>query len=110
MRTLAIIGAGAIAALMTVSGAFAWTVEQPAKGGSAAGTAVDLSDNDAFQALQDKVNGKTPSSMGSFKVYGGVSSGAVSGLTSGNPYGIPSLGGPSAFSYSPNPGFRGTGN
>ncbi len=107
MRTLAIVGAGAIAAMMTVSGAWAWSEQQPVKGGSAAaGTAADLSDNEAFQALQDKVNGKTQSSMGSFKVYGGVGSGAVSGLTSGNPYGIPSLGGSSAFSYSPNPGFR----
>ncbi len=107
MRTLAIIGAGAIAALMTVSGAFAWTQEQPAKGGSSSGTAVDLSDNDAFQALQDKVNGKTELQVGSFQVYGGTVTGSATGLTGGNPYGVTTMRGPSAFSYSPNPGFRG---
>ena len=61
MRTLAMIGAGAIAALISVNRAFAWTQEQPSKSGGGSGTAVDLSDNDAFKALQDKVNGKTPS-------------------------------------------------
>ena len=107
MRTLAIISAGAIAALMTASGALAWTQEQPAKAGSGNGAAVDLSDNDAFQALQDKVNGKTESSMGSFQVYGGTVSGSAGSLSGGNPYGITSMRGPSAFSYSPTPGFRG---
>jgi hypothetical protein len=104
MRTLAMIGAVAIAALMAANGAWAWTQEQPAKAGN--GNAVNLSDNDAFQALQDKVNGKTDSSSG-FQVYGGVGSG-YAGFSGTNPYGIaPMSGRASAFSYSPTPGFRG---
>ena len=77
MRTLAMIGAGAIAALISVTGAFAWTQEQPAKSGGGGANAVDLSDNDAFQALQDKVNGKAPSSQSGFQVYGGVDAGSA---------------------------------
>ena len=108
MRTLAMIGAGAIAALISMNGAWAWTQEQPAKSGGGGANAVDLSDNDAFQALQDKVNGKTPTSGTGFQVYGGVDAGA--GFTGSNPYGVaPMRGRGSAFSYSPNPGFRGQG-
>jgi hypothetical protein len=110
MRTLAMIGAGAIAALISVNGAFAWTQEQPSKSGSGGANAVDLSDNDAFQALQDKVNGKTQAQSG-FQVYGGVDAGAGSGFTGSNPYSVaPLRGRASAFSYSPNPGFRGQGD
>ena len=111
MRTLAMIGAGAIAALISVNGAFAWTQEQPSKSGGGSGTAVDLSDNDAFQALQDKVNGKTPSSGTGFQVYTSTGTGSAAGLTGANPYGVAPMGGRgSAFSYSPNPGFRGQGD
>ncbi len=111
MRTLAMIGAGAIAALISVTGAFAWTQEQPAKSGGGGANAVDLSDNDAFQALQDKVNGKAPSSQSGFQVYGGVDAGAGTGFTGSNPYAVsPMRGRASAFSYSPNPGFRGPGD
>jgi hypothetical protein len=112
MRTLAVIGVVSVAALLAAGSAFAWTAEQPSKQDSnnaAAANAVDLSDNDAFQALQDKVNGKTQSQSG-FQVSGGVSSGYSSGLTGTNPYGVPALGSNSAFSYSPNPGFRGGAN
>ena len=111
MRTLAIIGAGAIAALISVIGAFAWTQEQPAKSGGGGANAGDLSDNDAFQALQDKVNGKTPESQSGFQVYTSTGTGSATGLTGGNPYGVaPLTGRGSAFSYSPNPGFRGQGD
>jgi hypothetical protein len=112
MRTLAMIGAGAIATLISVTGAFAWTQEQPAKSSGGASNAVDLSDNDAFQALQDKVNGKTPSSGTGFQVYGGTVTGsATTGFTGSNPYSVaPMSGRASAFSYSPNPGFRGQGD
>ena len=107
MRTFAMAGAASIAVLIAVSsGALAWTAEQPAQqqGGT---NAVDLSDPDNFQALQDKVNGKTDSQSG-LQFYGGVNSGATGGLTQANPYGIAPVGGRgSAFSYSPNPGFRG---
>lgn len=107
MRTLAMIGAGAIAALISMNGAWAWTQEQPSKSSAGSGTAVDLSDNDAFQALQDKVNGKTESQSG-FQVYGGVNAGTGTGFTGSNPYGVvPMHGRASAFSYSPIPGFRG---
>ncbi len=110
MRTLAMIGAGAIAALISMNGAWAWTQEQPSKSSAGSGTAVDLSDNDAFQALQDKVNGKTPSQSG-FQVYGGVDAGAGAGFNGSNPYSVaPMRGRASAFSYSPNPGFRGPGD
>ena len=106
MRTLAMIGAGAIAALISVTGAFAWTQEQPAKSGGGASNAVDLSDNDAFQALQDKVNGKTQPSSTGFQVYTGT--GSATGFTGAGPYGVAPMGGrASAFSYSPTPGFRG---
>ncbi len=105
MRTLAIIGAASIAALIAANGAWAWTQEQPAQGTN--GTAVDLSDPDNFKALQDKVNGKTDSSSG-FQVSGSVGSGAT-GLSGSNPSGIAPMGRGSAFSYSPNPGFRGQG-
>jgi hypothetical protein len=111
MRALAIIGAGAIAALISVTGAFAWTQEQPAKSGGGGANAVDLSDNDAFQALQDKVNGKAPESQSGFQVYTSAGTGSAVGLTGGNPYGVaPLTGRGSAFSYSPNPGFRGQGD
>jgi hypothetical protein len=104
MRTLALIGAASIAALISANGALAWTQEQPAKGGN--GNAVDLSDPDAFQALQDKVNGKTDSASG-FQITGGVGT-DYSGTTGANPYRVTPMGGRgSAFSYSPNPGFRG---
>jgi len=95
----------AIAVLIAASsGAFAWTAEQPAQQGAGA---IDLSDPDNFKALEDKVNGKTPSQSG-FQFYGGVSSGYSSGLSQANPYGVLPMGGRgSAFSYSPNPGFRG---
>jgi hypothetical protein len=133
MRTLAVIGAFSVAGLMAASSAFAWTQETPAKqdgGNGAAANAVDLSDNDAFQAMQDKVNGKTQS-MSGFQISAGtgygvghMGPGAVglsplngaggsnygAGLTGANPYGAPSLGGSSAFSYNPNPGFRGLNN
>lgn len=105
MRTLAMIGAGAIAALISMNGAWAWTQEQPAKAGSGGANAVDLSDNDAFQALQDKVNGKTPASQSGFQVYGGVDAGAGTGFTGSGM--TPMRSRASAFSYSPNPGFRG---
>lgn len=108
MRTFAMIAAASIAALMAASGgAWAWTQEQPAQMQQGV-NAADLSDPDNFKALQDKVNGNTDSSSG-FHFYGGANSG-FSGLTGANPYGVPSMGGGSAFSYSPNPGFRGTGN
>jgi hypothetical protein len=108
MRTLAMIGAGAIAALISVTGAFAWTQEQPAKSGGGGANAVDLSDNDAFQALQDKVNGKAPESQSGFQVYTSAGTGSATGLTGASPYGVAPLSGRgSAFSYSPNPGFRG---
>ena len=110
MRTLAMIGAGAIAALISMNGAWAWTQEQPAKSGGGGANAVDLSDNDAFQALQDKVNGKAPSSGTGFQVYGGVDAGAGTGFTGTNPYSVaPMRGRASGFNYSPNPGFRGQG-
>jgi hypothetical protein len=113
MRTLATIGAVSAAILLAASSAFAWTAEQPSKqdaNNAAAANAVDLSDNDAFQALQDKVNGKTQSQSG-FQIVGGTgASGSAAGLTGSNPYGVPSLNGGSAFSYSPNPGFRGGAN
>jgi hypothetical protein len=42
------------------------------------------------------------------QVYGGTVTGSATSLTGGNPYGVPPMrGGHSAFSYSPNPGFRG---
>lgn len=109
MRTFAILGAAAIAASMAASGAaLAWTQEQPAQQQSGA-NAVDLSDPDNFKALQDKVNGKTESNVGSFQIYGGAYGGASGGLTQANPYGVAPIGGRgSAFSYSPNPGFRGS--
>jgi hypothetical protein len=111
MRTLAMIGAGVIAALISMNGAWAWTQEQPSKSGGGGGTAVDLSDNDAFQALQDKVNGKTPSSGTGFQVYTSTGTGSATGFTGANPYGVaPMSGRASAFSYSPNPGFRGPGD
>jgi len=105
MRTLAMIGAVSIAALIAANGAWAWSQEQTAQG-SPNGTAVDLSDPENFQALQDKVNGKTQSQSG-FQVYSGVGSGPGS-LAGAGPYGITPPGSrSSAFSYSPNPGFRG---
>jgi hypothetical protein len=104
MRTLAFIGAAAIAATIGASSAaWAWTAEQPAQQGS---NAVDLSDPDNFKALQDKVNGNAQflsGSSSSFYVTGGVGN----GLSPVNPYGIAPLGRGSAFSYSPQPGFRG---
>ncbi len=108
MRTLAMIGAVSIAALIAANGAWAWSQEQTAQG-SPNGTAVDLSDPENFQALQDKVNGKTQSQSG-FQVTGGVGSGYGSGLTGANPYGVAPVTRGSAFSYSPNPGFRGSGD
>ncbi len=109
MRTFAILGAAFIAALFAgSSGVLAWTQEQPAQVQQGV-NAADLSDPDNFKALEDKVNGKTDSQSG-FQFYGGVSGGATGGLPGVNPYGIPSMSGGSAFSYSPNPGFRGTGN
>ncbi len=104
MRTFAFIGAVAIAALTATSSAWSWTAEQPAQQGT---NALDLSDNDKFQALQDKVNGKTSSSDTGWQFSGSVNSGGTTGLTGTNPYGVSPLGGGSAFSYSPNPGFRG---
>ncbi len=104
MRTLAMICAVSIAALIAANGAWAWSQEQTAQG-SPNGTAVDLSDPENFQALQDKVNGKTQSQSG-FQVYSGV--GPAPSLTGAAPYGITPPGSrSSAFSYSPNPGFRG---
>ncbi len=111
MRTLAMIGAGAIAALISMTGAFAWTQEQPAKSGGGGANAVDLSDNDAFQALQDKVNGKTPPSGSGFQVYGGGDAGRPHRIHWLQPIRrAPMSGRASAFSYSPNPGFRGPGD
>jgi hypothetical protein len=110
MRTIAILGAAFIAAVFAgASGARAWTQEQPAQQQQGV-NAADLSDPDNFKALEDKVNGKTESSMGSFQFYGGVNGGVTGGLSGANPYGVPSMGGGSAFSYSPNPGFRGPAN
>jgi hypothetical protein len=125
MRALAIIGAFSVAGLLAASSALAWTQETPAKqdgNNGASANAVDLSDNDAFQALQDKVNGKTQAMSGfQFSAttgYGvgpgafgmspltGAGSSFSSGLTTSNPYGAQSLGGASAFSFNPNPGFR----
>ncbi len=104
MRTLAILGAASIAALIAASsGALAWTQEQPAQGQN--GAALDLSDPDNFKALQDKVNGKTQQSSSGFQFSAGTGAGP-SGLPGPNPYGAPSYGRGSAFSYSPNPGFR----
>ena len=103
MRTLALTRAAAIVALMAASnGAWAWTTEQPAQSG---GTAIDLSDPDKFQALQDKVNGTSQSQSGFF-ITGGVNGGSSDGLSPVNPYGLQPLGRGSAFSYSPQPGFR----
>ncbi len=113
MRTLAIIGAASIAALMAASsGARAWTAEQPAQQVQGV-NAADLSDPDNFKALEDKVNGNLQSqsqSQSGFQFYGGVNSGYGSGLSGANPYGVQSMGRGSAFSYSPNPGFRGSGD
>jgi hypothetical protein len=110
MRTLATISAVSIAAMLAAGSAFAWTKEQPAKqdatGQAAAANAADLSDNDAFQALQDKVNGKTQSQSG-FQITTGTGSAPGMGLSGANPYGVAPTSGSSAFSYSPNPGFRG---
>jgi hypothetical protein len=108
MRTLAVIGAFSVVALLAAGNAFAWTQETPSKqnGNAAAANAVDLSDNDAFQALQDKVNGKTQAQSG-FQISAGTGSSYGTGLTGVNPYGAHSLRGSSAFSYSPIPGFRG---
>ncbi len=109
MRTFAIVGAASIAALIAASsGARAWTAEQPAQQTQGV-NAADLSDPDNFKALEDKVNGNMQSlsqSQSGFQVYGGVNS----GLGGGNPYGLAPMGGGSAFSYSPNPGFRGGSN
>ncbi len=106
MRTFAIFGAASIAALIAAtSGALAWTAEQPATQSQGV-SAADLSDPDNFKALEDKVNGKTESQTG-LQFYSGVSSG-YGGLSGANPYGVAPMGGRgSAFSYSPNPGFRG---
>ncbi|MGO9547424.1 MAG: hypothetical protein ACLPPF_21855 [Rhodomicrobium sp.] len=106
MRTLAIIGAIAIAVSAAApKAAWAWSTEQTAPAGT---NGVDFSDPDKFQALQDKVNGKTTASDSGFHFSGGVSSGATGDLTGTNPYGVvPLTGRGSAFSYSPNPGFRG---
>jgi hypothetical protein len=108
MRTFAILGAAFIAAVFAgANGARAWTQEQPAQQQQGV-NAADLSDPDNFKALEDKVNGKTQSSTGTFQIYGGVNGGAAGGLTHANPYGLAPMGGSgSAFSYSPNPGFRG---
>ncbi len=109
MRTFARIGAVSAAVLMAASsGAWAWTAEAPAQQVQGV-NAADLSDPDNFKALQDKVSGKTDSQSG-FQFYGGVNSGTGGGLTQANPYGVAPMGGRgSAFSYSPNPGFRGSG-
>ncbi|MFY9643129.1 MAG: hypothetical protein ACLPJW_01095 [Rhodomicrobium sp.] len=109
MRTFAIIGVASIAALIAASsGAWAWTAEAPAQQVQGV-NAADLSDPDNFKELQDKVNGKTDSQSG-FQFYGGVNAGSGMGLSGANPYGVPAMGSSSAFSYSPNPGFRGGGN
>jgi hypothetical protein len=107
MRTFAFFGAAAIAALTITSSAWAWTAEQPGQQGA---NGLDLSDNDKFQALQDKVNGKTTSTDSGWHFSGSVESGNT-GLSGANPYGVAPLPGRngSAFSYSPNPGFRGQG-
>ena len=89
MRTLAMIGAVSIAALIAANGAWAWSQEQTAQG-SPNGTAVDLSDPENFQALQDKVNGKTQSQSG-FQVYSGVGAGPGSLLAGAGPYGVTPL-------------------
>lgn len=106
MRTLALLGAAAIAASIAASNAaFAWSTETPAQQG---GNALDLSDPDNFKALQDKVNGKTSSSSDGLHFYGSVNSGGGEGFSSTNPYGLqPLMGNNSGFNYSPNPGFRG---
>ena len=116
MRTFAMIGAASIAALIAASsGAWAWTAEQPAQQTQGV-NAADLSDPDNFKALEDKVNGNLQSlsqsqsqSQSGFQFYGGVNSG-YGGLSGANPYGVQSFGRGSAFSYSPNPGFRGSGD
>lgn len=114
MRTFAMIGAASIAGLIAASsGAWAWTAEQPAQQTQGV-NAADLSDPDNFKALEDKVNGNLQSlqsqSQSGFQFYGGVNSGYSSGLSGANPYGLQSMGRGSAFSYSPNPGFRGSGD
>ena len=112
MRTICSIGSAAIAAsIFLSSAAFAWTAEAPVQGqGQGQGpAAVDLSDNDNFKALQDKLNGTASlSQSGSgFTVYGGMGSGSEYS-SQANPYGVqPLTGRNSGFSYSPNPGFRG---
>jgi hypothetical protein len=106
------IGAVSVAAMLATGSAFAWTKEQPSKqdetAKAAAANAADLTDNDAFQALQDKVNGKTQSQSG-FQISAGTGPLPATGLTGTNPYGVAPIEGNSAFSYSPNPGFRGFG-
>jgi hypothetical protein len=105
MRTFAFFGAATVvASLFAASGAFAWTTEQPSQQDQ---NGVTFSDPDSFKALQDKVNGKSPSQSG-FYFSGSVNSGD-SGTTGTNPYNRlqPMTGSSSAFSYSPMPGFRG---
>ena len=111
MRTFASICAAAMAvSLWASAGAYAWTADQSAP---AATQGVDLSDPDNFKALQDKVNGKTgDSSSSGLQFYGSASSGFVGPYGGSNPYSVAPLSGGtgSAFSYSPNPGFRGQPN
>jgi hypothetical protein len=109
MRTLAFITGAAIASSILMAGAaFAWTAEPPVQGQGS--NAADLSDNDNFKALQDKVNGlaSSPGSTSGFNIYGSVSAGSEFS-SQGNSYGVqPLTGRSSGFSYSPVPGFRGT--
>jgi hypothetical protein len=103
MRTIAFLGAAAVAAsLLASGGAWAWSQEQPA---SSDGSSALFTDPDSFKALEDKVNGKGETKSG-FYFSGGVNSGD-SGLSGANPYRLPPLQSGSAFSYSPMPGFRG---
>jgi hypothetical protein len=118
MRTFAFFGAAAIAASLFAAGnALAWTEEKPSQQQDQ--NSVTFSDPETFKVLQDKVNGKSQSesnffitdgksqSQSGFYFSGGVNYGDSSTMRT-NPYRLqPMTGSGSAFSFSPNPGFRG---
>jgi hypothetical protein len=102
MRTFAFIGAAALAiTMMSPNAVWAWSSETVVPQG---GQATNLADPDeAFKALQDKVNGGSDSKSG-FYISGGADQSMDSPFISrANPTGSA----PTPYGYSPIPGFRG---
>jgi hypothetical protein len=104
MRTFALSSVAALAiSMMASAGAWAWSTEQASPNTSAGAAYADP--DEAFKALQDKVNGKTNNTQSGFYVSGGAGQQPF-----GSPYRYQSTTQPDGtvpFGYSPMPGFRG---